>query len=512
MSLLNPHRSASDRGLATGDLQRRGFDLNPHGDATAVVLDERVLSYADLDDLVRDRADQLGDTRRLVLIECANALEPLVTYLAALAGRHPALLVPPRVGADQWDQILTGYDPDVLLRLDADGWNIDEVRSGTRHELHPDLALLLGTSGSTGTPKLVRLSHDNVLSNAAAIASYLHLGPDSRAATTLPLQYCYGLSVINSHLLAGGSLWLTDQSVVDADFWTGFARARATSFAGVPYTFDLLERSAVDWTTTPSLQQVTQAGGSLPAARVRQLGQLGEAHGFDFFVMYGQTEATARMAYLPTHLAVERAGTIGVPIEGGKFRLDDGELVYSGPNVMLGYAESPANLADGPTMHELHTGDLAVQHDDGLYEITGRCNRLAKLFGTRLDLDLVEQLLADNGIAARVVATERLVAFVSGEHLRRRTRQLLERHHCYLRMPSTSGFCLKSRSRPAVNPTTASCTNSPPIRPSYWLTTPTTWASSFRSCSAERWIPTTVSPASVATHCHTSKCQFGSNG
>jgi hypothetical protein len=147
------------------------------------------------------------------------------------------------------------------------------------------------------------------------------------------------------------------------------------------------------------------------------------------------------MAYLPAHLAVERAGTIGVPIEGGEFRLDPvacpedgaeqgGELVYSGPNVMLGYAEGPVDLALGRTVHELRTGDLAIQHDDGLYEITGRCNRLAKLFGTRLDLDLVEQLLADDGIEARAVATTRLVAFVRSEHRVRRARLLLERHHC----------------------------------------------------------------------------------
>jgi hypothetical protein len=406
-----------------------------------VVLGDRVLTHADLDERVHDRVEQLGPIRRLVLIECANELEPLVTYLAALAGGHPALLVPARVGgagAAQWDRILTGYDPDVLLRHDGDDWALDQVRPGTHHDLHPDLALLLGTSGSTGTPKLVRLSSDNVLSNAAAIASYLGLGRHSRAATTLPLQYCYGLSVVNSHLRAGGSLWLTDRSVVDPGFWDAFGEAGATSFAGVPYTFDLLERSGVAWAAAPSLRQVTQAGGALPADRVRDLGRLGQRHGFDFFVMYGQTEATARMAYLPPHLAVERAGTIGVPIEGGELRLDastgsgrgDGELVYSGPNVMLGYAEGPDDLALGRTVHQLRTGDLAIQHDDGLYEITGRRNRLAKLFGTRLDLDLVEQLLAENGIEARAVATTRLVAFVPSEHGVRRARLLLERHHC----------------------------------------------------------------------------------
>ena len=407
-------------------LPQHGFDLARYGDAPAVVHRGGTLTYAQLDGLVGARLAQLGTTRRLVLVEGANEVEPLVTYLAALRGRHPVLLVP----AQATDSFVASYDPDVVC-ASANGWALDEVRPGTRHELHADLALLLGTSGSTGTPKLVRLSHHNVLSNAAAIAGYLGLGPDSRAATTLPLQYCYGLSVVNSHLFAGGSLWLTSSSVVDPDFWEDFTDAGATSIAGVPYTFDLLDRSATEWAATPGLRQVTQAGGALPPGQVRSVATQCRTNEVDFFVMYGATEATARMAYLPAGMAVERAGTIGVPIEGGSFELSpDGELVYSGPNVMLGYATCADDLALGRTVHALHTGDLAIQHDDGLWEITGRCNRLAKLFGLRLDLDLVESLLAEHDIEARVVATDRLVAFVTDRRKVRRTQRLLVAAHC----------------------------------------------------------------------------------
>lgn len=407
-------------------LPGHGFDLARYGDAPAIVHDRGTLTYAELDALVRDRAALLGTTRRLVLVEGANEVEPLVTYLAALRGGHPVLLVPaPATGS-----FVASYDPDVLCTA-AGGWALDEVRPGTRHELHADLALLLGTSGSTGTPKLVRLSRDNVLSNAAAIAGYLGLSSADRAATTLPLQYCYGLSVVNSHLLAGGSLWLTSSSVVDPGFWEAFTAAGATSIAGVPYTFDLLAHSGQDWTATPGLRLVTQAGGALPPGQVRSVASQCRAHDVDFFVMYGATEATARMAYLPADMAVERAGTIGVPIEGGSFELSpEGELVYSGPNVMLGYATSTEDLALGRTVHRLHTGDLARQHDDGLWEITGRCNRLAKLFGVRLDLDLVESLLAENAIESRVVATDRLVAFVRDRREVRRTHRLLVAAHC----------------------------------------------------------------------------------
>lgn len=395
---------------------QRGFDLARYGDAPAIVHDGGILSHADLDRLVRDRADQLGSTRRLVLLEGSNALEPLVTYLAALSGGHPVLLVPGQAFTSaHGEQLLATYDPDVLC-TSAGGWELAEVRPGTRHDLHPDLAVLLGTSGSTGTPKLVRLSRENLRSNAAAIADYLQLGPHSRAATTLPMHYCYGLSVVNSHLHAGGSLWLTDRSVVDDGFWEAFGDARATTLAGVPYTFELLEASGVDWAAQPGLRQVTQAGGRLAPERVRELALRGRRHGFDFVVMYGQTEATARMAYLPPQLAAERPHTIGIPIDGGEFRLDDGELVYSGPNVMLGYAESAADLALGGTLTELRTGDLAIQHDDGLFELVGRRSRLAKLYGTRLDLDLAERLLDERGIAARMVSDDRVLrVFVRDE-------------------------------------------------------------------------------------------------
>jgi hypothetical protein len=147
--------------------------------------------------------------------------------------------------------------------------------------------------------------------------------------------------------------------------------------------------------------------------------------------MYGQTEATARMAYLPPALASSRPETIGVPIPGGEFRIDDGELVYSGPNVMLGYAANADDLALGRTVHELPTGDLAVQHDDGLYQVVGRRSRVAKLFGVRIDLDQVERILAEAGIVARAVDhADRLAVFVRRGRDRRRVLALLQARLC----------------------------------------------------------------------------------
>ena len=362
---------------------------------------DRSMTYAELTTAVRAEAFRFGADRRVVLVEMRNDIPSVVRLLGALTARCPIVLL----AADE------GGRHDEIARLYAGA-----------AELHPDLALLMSTSGSTGSPKLVRLSYDNLVANARSIAEYLGLTPDDRAITSLPLHYCYGLSVLTSHLAAGASVALTDLSVADERFWDLALAARATSFAGVPYTFDLLDSSGFAERRLPVLRYVTQAGGRMDPAQVQRFAALGEERGFDLVVMYGQTEATARMAYLPPHLASTRPGAIGIPVPGGHFRLapleDDaepggdglGELVYTGPNVMMGYAQSPADLAGGPELTELRTGDLARQADDGLWEVHGRLDRHAKVFGLRLDLARLEAGLDDR--VALVVVGEALHAFV----------------------------------------------------------------------------------------------------
>ncbi len=373
--------------------------LAGHGDRLALQpADGPAVSYRELDRRVAEVADRLGSTRRLVLLAAANDVDSIVAYLAALRGRHPVLLA----GHGQVDALAAAYDPDVVIDR---GWH--ERRPGSAHELHPELALLLSTSGSTGSPKLVRLSSDNLRSNAAAIAEYLDIRPTDRAVTSLPPHYCYGLSVINSNLLRGAGLVLTGRSVSDPAFWTAVRAHDVTSLHGVPHTFELLDQVGFAQMALPALRYVTQAGGRLEPAAVARFAALGEERGWRFFVMYGQTEATARMAYLPPELARAHPSAVGVPVPGGEFRIDDGELVYRGPNVMLGYAHSPADLALGRCTDELRTGDLGRRTPDGLYEVTGRTARFRKLFGLRVDLDRVERLLADAGIPAACAGTDR---------------------------------------------------------------------------------------------------------
>ena len=359
-------------------------------------------------------AASFGPARRLIALEAENTLQSLTVYLAALASGHP-LLILPTGGGRAAESLIVAYDPDIVARASHGESVLDVRRLETAHQLHPELALLVSTSGSTGSPKLVRLSAASIQANAAAIAQYLHLRPSDTAATTLPLSYCYGMSVVNSHLLAGASLALTDLSVVDPCFWELVRSEGVTSFAAVPYTFDLLDRAGFKHMDVPSLRYITQAGGRLAPDRVRSYAELGRERGWDLFVMYGQTEATARMAYLPPDQAAEQPHAIGVPVPGGSFRLepvpglDDCELVYTGPNVMLGYAERPEDLALGRETTELHTGDLARQGLGGLYEIVGRRSRFVKIVGLRVDLGRVERLLADLGLSAAAAGSDDVV-------------------------------------------------------------------------------------------------------
>lgn len=378
-------------------MKRLVAHLRSHGERPAVHAADRTLDYRQLADRVECAAAEFAGDRKLILLETRNDIATLVHYLGAIAGGHVVLPVPP--GSDHAD-LLDSYRPDVVI--DATGVH---HRGTQRHDLHPDLTLLLSTSGSTGSPKLVRLSTANLLANAESIAEYLDIRDTDCAATTLPMSYCYGLSVIHSHLLRGAALILTDLSVIEDGFWELFSRYRGTSFAGVPYTFDLLDRIGFDTMSLPHLRYITQAGGRLEPDRVRQFATLGQHRGWQLFVMYGATEATARMAYLPPELASTRAEAIGRAVPGGRLWIDGasgeiGELVYQGPNVMMGYARSAADLSAAAGTDELRTGDLARRGDDGLFEVVGRANRFAKLFGLRIDLQRVESALRERGVAA----------------------------------------------------------------------------------------------------------------
>ncbi|NHA69254.1 non-ribosomal peptide synthetase [Phycicoccus flavus] len=379
-------------------------DLRSHGTRVALHSPEGAVTYAGLADRVDALAARLAGPRRLVLVRGRTTTASVVALLGAQQAGHVVLLA---AAGDTADALSAAYDPDVVL--DAAG-GVEERRHRSVHDLHPDLALLLSTSGSTGSPRLVRLSADNLAANAAQIEAALGTRPDDCAALVLPLSYCYGLSVLHTHLAAGAAVLLTEASVVDDCFWAAARDAGVSTLPGVPHTFELLDRSGFDRRDLPRLRRVTSAGGRMDPERVHALAELGRRRGFELCVMYGQCEATARIACLPPDLAATHPDSVGRPVPGSTVTIEDGEIVLDGPNVMLGYAQGPADLALGRSVRRLRTGDLGEIGPDGLLRVTGRRARFVKVLGHRVALDVVERRLAETGESALVAGRDGLLA------------------------------------------------------------------------------------------------------
>jgi acyl-coenzyme A synthetase/AMP-(fatty) acid ligase len=394
--------------------------LSRFGDATALVEDSGAeVSYAELARRCEAFAGTLGQGRQLILLQAANDVASVVAYLAALAAGHVVILTGDTDHGSE-ARIVRAFSPSVICKRGQ----IRHIADAPSASLHPDLALLLPTSGSTGSPKLVRLSRRNLEANADAIVEYLAITAQDRAISSLPFHYSYGMSVLNSHLRAGASVILTDMSVTNPDFWDLFRSKRATSIAGVPHSYELFERIGLRDDPPESLRVMTQAGGRLSPELIKTYAAFGAAKGVRFYAMYGQTEAAPRMAYLPPDVAARNPDCIGVAVPGGSLSLEDesgkeitragvkGELVYRGPNVMMGYAHQPEDLARGPEVDALPTGDLALRTKSGLYRIVGRVSRFVKIAGLRIGLDDLETLLAEAGFKAVVAGTDEVV-FIS---------------------------------------------------------------------------------------------------
>lgn len=349
--------------------------------------------------------------RQLGFIFSTNSVEWLCAYLACFRAGHVPLLLPSELEPSLAEQLIDSYQPDWvwspsnLQTQQEQGRNsIASVRAGffwrqpnISARLHPDLGLLLSTSGSTGSPKLVRLSYRAVSANANSIVEYLNIQPQDRALTTLQPSYSYGLSVVNSHLAAGASLVMHNTSLISRDFFRIVQQEQVTALAGVPTWYHMLLRVGFDKVDVPSLRVLTQAGGRLDERTKRAVLEIAEAKGLRFYVMYGQTEASPRISYVPPEALSNKLDSIGTAIPGGSLQLDreTSELIYSGPNVMMGYAESQTDLAkDDELKGVLRTGDIGSVDAQGFFSITGRLKRFVKLSGNRYGLDEIEAQLA----------------------------------------------------------------------------------------------------------------------
>lgn len=371
----------------------------------------------------------------LVLLMLENSYEFLVSYVSFLLEEFPILLS----GKKTWDEvnpILSAYSPGYVLIKDGidkagsayasmetpwEGVLLYNAKVPSQIDVAGGTSLLLGTSGSTGSPKFVRLSLHNIISNAQSIVQSLDIMPTDRAITCLPTSYSFGLSIINSYILAGGSLVLWDKGIMDPEFWTLMREQKVTSFSGVPYSYQMVRRLGFEKMELPDLRVLTQAGGKLTPPLVREFADISKNKNLKFYIMYGQTEASARMTYLPAEMLEQKIGSVGKAIPGGDLSVVDmdpetghGEIMYSGPNVMLGYAEERSDLLkENEQKGVLRTGDLGYLDPDGYLFITGRKKRIAKVTGLRISLDEVESLVANLGAVAAVSSDEKIIIYHS---------------------------------------------------------------------------------------------------
>lgn len=374
----------------------------------------RVLTYGALETVCDEWADKLQG-RQLVALLCDNTVPSLSAYIGLQSAGHVVILLSSKVADQALAEIIERYTVNAVVHPDISIQYFHTQQSS----LHRELSVCLSTSGSTGSPKLVRFSFEQLKTNAVAIANYLELDQSEVPLAHLPYEYSFGLSVIHSHMAVGAKILLTNQSMMQKQFWENFAQA--TSFSGVPFHFDMLLRMRLEQKVLPKLKTLTQAGGKLPVEKAKELHSLSEAKGWKFHIMYGQTEAAPRIAWLPHHKMPENFGCIGQPIPGVSLSLEpDGELVVKSPSIMAGYALDRADLAKGSELNGiLHTGDLAEQTSSGLYRITGRKSRFIKLQGNRVSLDSVEAAMME--IGQEVYATgvdDKLVMFVASSDVK----------------------------------------------------------------------------------------------
>lgn len=391
------------------------LDLDHKDNNKVAAIDDsgRSVTYGEICEFSIEFAKHLPQ-RSLIFILSENCIGSLLGYTAALSNRIVPLIISATTEEGLYNHLYELYQPEYLWipQTKAEGkvvvfsaWEYCLVKTGNQPTpMYEELSLLLPTSGSTGSPKLVRHSYRNIEANADNVRRLFKLDGSEKAMAILPMHYTMGLSVITSHLFAGSTLLLSGKSLLDKGFWVMLKEA--TSFTGVPYSYEILNKMRFTRMDLPNLKIITQGGGKLTEAMWNTLAQYAHDNGKQFIATYGQSECTARMAYLPSELAMEKVCSIGIAEPGGQLSIVDdsgsetfegeaqGEMVYRGENVTLGYATCREDLLKGDENHGvMHTGDLARRDADGCYYIVGRMKRFLKIFGLRIGLDEVEDLI-----------------------------------------------------------------------------------------------------------------------
>ncbi len=374
-----------------------------------------------LADLIREEA---GENQNILLIS-ENSVFFIIAYLAIMKSGNVCIPLNPAIELENLNYIVAEtktkyvFIPEKLKsKHDVSGLKVwtendivaKEINSGGRSDFQSwefdehRIAQILFTSGSTGKPKGVMLSHKNLIANTGSIVQYLGLGRKDIIEIVLPFYYCYGLSLLHTHLRVGGSVVLNNHFIFLGTVISDLKKYRCTGFSGVPSHFQILIRKSKSFTKTdfPDLKYVTQAGGKLHDAFIREFVQA--FPDIKFFVMYGQTEATARLSYLPSEKVLDKIGSVGKGIPGVRlevFNENDqpvkvgkvGEIVARGDNIMLGYLNDPEENKRTLRNGWLHTGDMAKKDKDGFIYLVARKKEIIKVGGKRISPKEIEEVI-----------------------------------------------------------------------------------------------------------------------
>lgn len=427
------------------------IDKQPTEAVAAIDSSGKVLLYKDIVSFT-DCISDLLPARSLVFMLTRNNIGGITWSIGMMNARIVPLLLNARTEKSLFDQLYRKYIPQFICLPEEDAlkYNLEEVarhygyvllKTGNpSYPLYDKLSHLLPTSGSTGSPKLVRHSYQNIEAAALNISTFFELTPFERPLMVLPLYYTMGLSIVFSHFYVGATVLITEQSMTDRDFWNFMKEKRASSFTGVPYSFEILSLMRFFRMELPDLKLLTQGGGKMPKALNIKFAEYCRDNGKRWIATYGQSEGTARMAYLPSEYALSKCGSIGKAVPNGELSLMDndgnlitgsnkeGEMCYRGKNVTLGYALEKDDLLKADERHGfLRTGDLAYRDEEGFYYIVGRMGRFLKLYGSRIGLDECEQIIKTKyPIECACVGTdEKMIVYITDDHFTQRVKEEL---------------------------------------------------------------------------------------
>lgn len=389
--------------------------INSNHNTFKVIENDKTFTITDIWD-VTSSFDYIFNRQQLIILCADNDIFSISIYLKAIKSRAPIMMLSNDIDSGELTKILDNFNPSFLIanqnicintpykqKKVYKNYNVFTYlpNEGASSLINKNLALLLPTSGSTGLAKFVRISHNNILSNSSSIIKYLKIDKNDKTITTLPMSYSFGLSIINTYYNAGATLIITNNSIVSRDFWTIMKNTDITSISGVPYIFELLDKFGFFKKSYPNLKTITQAGGRLKNDLKEKINNYSRLNKINFFVMYGQTEATARISYVPPAKLASKINSIGIAIPNTKLDIDnkdlkEGELIFEGENVSMGYALEHKDLLKGDINNGmLKTGDIGYKDADGYFYITGRKSRFIKINGVRLSLDDAEKLIED---------------------------------------------------------------------------------------------------------------------